>query len=245
MQKLLSVQGIGAVLVSKKSNARNLKLRIHPEKGILVTIPYRSSYKEAEKFVLKNTDWIKEKIKLLSQNSALKTFNPDSIFKTRTSEVQFEYDAQSVLRGVISENKLLFKYNPLKVDFDNSDVQVFIKKCIVQLMLAEARLYLPIRFQALSKKHNITSSKVVIGTASTSWGACNTKNEIRLSCRLLLLPDHLIDYVILHEMSHINHKNHGKDFYQRLNYLSDNKSEQLNRELKKYSTHIVPGDFSY
>ncbi|MDD2386809.1 MAG: DUF45 domain-containing protein [Bacteroidales bacterium] len=245
MQKLLSVQGIGFVLVSKKSNARNLKIRIHPEKGILVTIPYRSSYNEAEKFVIKNAAWIKEKTKLLFQNVALKIFTPDSIFKTRVSEVEFEYDAHSELRGIISENKLLFKYNPLKIDFENKDVQNFIKKCIVKLLLAEASVYLLERYVYLSKKHKIALHKLTVGTASTSWGTCNTKNEIRLSCRLLLLPDHLIDYVILHEMCHINHKNHGSDFYKMLNYLSDYKSTELNKELKTYSTNIFPGNYTY
>ncbi len=245
MRKTLSVQGIGSVLVSKKSNARNLKLRIHPEKGILVTIPYRSSYNEAEKFVLKNAEWIKEKTKLLSQNEKLKIFTPDSIFKTRASEIEFEYDAHSILSSQMSVNKLLFKYNPLKIDFEDKEVQNFIKKCIVKLLLAEASLYLLERYMYLCQKHKIPFHYLTVGKASTNWGVCNTKNEIRLSCRLLLLPDHLIDYVILHEICHIKHKNHGSDFHKMLNELSDNKSKELNKKLKTYSPHIVPGDYSY
>ncbi|MDD2635436.1 MAG: DUF45 domain-containing protein [Bacteroidales bacterium] len=244
MRKLLSVQGVGLVLVSKKSNAKNLKIRIHPEKGILVTIPYRSSYTEAEKFVHTNIEWIKEKTKLLSKHEKTKIFTPDSIFKTRASEVKFEYDANSLIRAHISENTLLFKYNSAKIDFEDQDIQNFIKKCILKLLVNEARVYLPIRYKLLSNRHNIFARKLSVGTASTNWGVCNSKNDIRLSCRLLLLPDHLIDYIILHEMCHIKHKNHGNDFHKMLNYLSNNQSKELNKELKSFSTHIIPGDFS-
>lgn len=245
MQKLISVPDIGAVLVSKKSNATKLKLKIHPEKGVLVTIPNSCSYSEAVKFVNSHIEWIKEKTSLVSEKFNDNLFTPESIFLTRSSKIAFEVDARIGLTADIEEDVCLFKYNPLKIDFNNPDIQTFVKKVINRMLLFEAYEYLTDRYSRLASQHNLFAKDLTIGTASTRWGTCNSRNEIRLSCRLMLLPDHLIDYIILHEMSHLVHKNHGKTFYEMLNKLTDNQSDKLNKELKKYSIEIKPGDYSY
>jgi len=245
MQKQITVPELGLVQISKKSNAKNLKIRIHPEKGVLVTIPMRTSFREGKKFVLKNIDWIKEKTQILNIKVDEARFNPDSIFITRASEIKFEVDARIDFKGKFKNDTLTFYYNPLKIDFDNLEIQDFIKKVILKILTKEARVYLNNRYKRLSEKHNLFASKISIGSAATRWGTCNTRNEIRLSCRLMLLPDHLIDYIILHEMCHIIHKNHGKDFHNLLNTFSEGKSSALNKELKQHSIHIKPGDYRF
>lgn len=245
MQKQITVPELGLVNISKKSNAKNLKIRIHPEKGILVTIPMHSSYREGKKFVLKNIEWIKEKTDILQNKISEVNFNQDSIFITRTCKIFFEVDARVELKAKITNNTIIYYYNPLKIDFSEQHIQDFIKKIILKLLIKEAKVYLKSRYEELSKKHNLHASSLTIGTASTRWGTCDTRNRIRLSCRLLLLPDHLIDYIILHEMSHLIHKNHSKDFHQLLNKLSDGKSAELNHEIKQHSIQIRPGDYSY
>jgi predicted metal-dependent hydrolase len=52
------------------------------------------------------------------------------------------------------------------------------------------------------------------------------------------LPAHLIDYVILHELAHTKHHNHGPSFWKFLDELSGNNSKQLSREMKKYRTTV-------
>ena len=245
MHKLISVPDIGAVLVSKKSNATKLKLKIHPEKGVLVTIPNSCSYSDAIKFVNSHKEWIKEKTSLISEKFNDNLFTPESVFLTRFSKIAFEVDARIGLTADIEEDVCLFKYNPLKIDFHNADIQTFIKRVINRMLLFEANQYLSDRYSRLASQHNLFAKDLSVGTASTRWGTCNSRNEIRLSCRLMLLPDHLIDYIILHEMSHLVHKNHGKDFYALLDKLSANKSDKLNKELKNYSIEIKPGDYRY
>ncbi len=245
MQKQITVPGLGLVQISKKSNARRLKIRIHPEKGILVTIPWHTSFKKGEKFVLENIDWIKDKNHKIDLNSTITQFNPESEFITRSFNTIFEVDSRIELNAKIDMEQILFLYNPLKIDFEKTEVQDFIKKVIINGLKKEAKLYLPKRVDLLSTKHKLYPTKLTIGSASTRWGTCNTKNEIRLSCRLLLLPDHLIDYVITHELCHIVHKNHGDEFHQLLNSLTNGHSAALNKELRTHSIHIKPGNYKF
>ena len=245
MHKQITVPGLGLVQISKKSNAKRLKIRIHPEKGILVTIPLHTTYRRGKLFVLENIEWIKSKSKIIDNSAKDVLFDSESVFITRFSETKFEVDTRFDLKGKIRNNQILFLYNPLIIDFEQAIIQEFIKKTILKSLKKEASVYLVNRFEKLSKTHKLTANKVSIGSASTRWGTCNSRDEIRLSCRLMLLPDHIIDYVIIHELCHIIHKNHSKKFHDLLNIHTSGKSSMLNKELKSHSIHIKPGDYRF
>jgi predicted metal-dependent hydrolase len=69
------------------------------------------------------------------------------------------------------------------------------------------------RLKELAEKHGFTYNKVCIRKQKTRWGSCSAKNNISLNVKLLLLPERLMDLVILHELVHTRVKNHSKDFW--------------------------------
>lgn len=64
-----------------------------------------------------------------------------------------------------------------------------------------------------SKIIGVTPTKVIIGNAKSYWGYCDGKNNINFSWRLMLANDRAIDYVVVHELTHIKHHNHSKEFW--------------------------------
>jgi predicted metal-dependent hydrolase len=72
---------------------------------------------------------------------------------------------------------------------------------------------LPPRVACYAKIMKLTPSKISISSGKRQWGCCNARREIKLSYRLLLVPQELADYVIVHELAHIAHLNHGKRFW--------------------------------
>ncbi|MGM0534380.1 MAG: M48 family metallopeptidase [Campylobacterota bacterium] len=75
------------------------------------------------------------------------------------------------------------------------------------------RKYLPARTQELAQTTGLLPQAVKVTKAKTRWGSCSGKNNINLSCYLMKLPKEVIDYVIIHELCHIVHKNHSKRFW--------------------------------
>ena len=89
------------------------------------------------------------------------------------------------------------------------------------------------RLHELAEKHGFEFSRVTIRNQKTRWGSCSARNAISLNSKLAILPAHLRDYVILHELVHTKIKNHGKDFWQHLKSLTGD-TKNLRKELKKY-----------
>ena len=104
-------------------------------------------------------------------------------------------------------------------------------------LLNEARNYLPTTLARLAKEHNFHYTSLRITSARTRWGSCSGKNSISLSIFIMLLPEYLREFIILHELCHTRHHDHSEAFHALLNSLVDGKEKALNRELK---AHVIP-----
>lgn len=90
-----------------------------------------------------------------------------------------------------------------------------------------AKEVLPERVKHFSEQMNLFPTALKITSAKTRFGSCSGKNSICFSYRLMLYPLEAIDYVVVHELAHIRHKNHGKKFYDLIEkYLPDYKERQ-------------------
>ena len=80
-------------------------------------------------------------------------------------------------------------------------------------LIARAKEYLPMRFDYWSGIMGLTPTGLKITSARTRFGSCSGKNSICFSWRLMEYPEEAVDYVVVHELAHIVHKNHGPDFW--------------------------------
>ncbi len=101
----------------------------------------------------------------------------------------------------------------------------------------EAKTVLTRRLQQLAKNNGFSYNRVFIRNQRTRWGSCSTKNNISLNMKLVILPDELIDYVILHELVHTRKKDHSKAFWAEMDKLVDNAKKMASR-LRSYGTGL-------
>lgn len=88
-----------------------------------------------------------------------------------------------------------------------------IKILFVCWLKEKANSYLSQRTEIISKKLKIDYKAIYVKSYKARWGCCNNKSEIFLNWKLILLPKHIIDYVIIHELSHVIVPNHSKLFW--------------------------------
>jgi len=97
-----------------------------------------------------------------------------------------------------------------------------------------AQIVLPARLAELARLHGFRYSGVKIRKSRSRWGSCSSKGVINLSLYLLLLSDHLIEYVLLHELCHTIQMNHGTAFWNLLDKCTQNRARELRKEIRKY-----------
>lgn len=103
----------------------------------------------------------------------------------------------------------------------------------------EAHREIPALVKTLALLHGFTYTTLRISSARTRWGSCSSKNGISISLYVMLLPEHLREFIILHELCHTRHHNHSAAFHTLLDTLVGGHERELNRELKRYRIPFV------
>lgn len=96
-----------------------------------------------------------------------------------------------------------------------------------QKLIDKANDHIPKRVEYYSRLMNLKPTGVKITSAKKRFGSCNGKNSVCFSYYLMLYPEDAIDYVVVHELAHIKHHNHSKDFYALVKrFMPDYKSRE-------------------
>jgi len=228
---------LGQVRYIKKSGIRTLRITLRHFNGVRVTVPSRVSLRDAEAFVQSKRAWIKKHIeKIREQEQMLTVFAADKRYKTKFHSIRIAEQQKNKGKLVINNGKAVI-YLPGGMNIKTDEAQQYARKLIEEVWRHEAKNYLPERVARLAGKYGFSYGKVFIRNTKTRWGSCSSANNINLNVHLMRLPGHLIDYVILHELNHTRHKNHGKEFWNTLDQITGN-AKGLSKEIREYRVNI-------
>lgn len=96
------------------------------------------------------------------------------------------------------------------------------------------------RLERFSEMYDLPYNRAAFRCQKTKWGSCSSGDNISLNINLAFLPAHLQDYILVHELCHIRHKNHAKDFWVLLDQYCDGKAKQYAKELRAHGMKIKP-----
>ena len=203
---------IGEVTYVQNNRAKNLSIRINQQGEVKVTIPRYISRRRAEGFLISKKAWISRKLSEINQ-------------LTEDAPIINEGDVLSI-RG---------KEIPVVVQLGEKGVE----DAMWRILLKEGQNYLPDRISELAGTYNLIYSEVKVRKMKTRWGSCTSRNSINLNSWLMMLPDHLMDYVILHELVHTIHKDHSKKFWNTLDGIMEGSSKRLRKELRSQRIMLI------
>ena len=128
----------------------------------------------------------------------------------------------------------------IKIDKKNQPNSICPKEKDIYLNQDQIEKYSKIiidRTLFLARKYNFHNLQMIkVKSQKTLWGSCSSKNNINLNINLIKLDQELIDYVILHELTHLNIKNHSKRFWQEITKILP-KAKILDKKLKNYNVN--------
>jgi predicted metal-dependent hydrolase len=236
--KIVSHPEFGTITFYKRKGLRHINILVKSDNEITVSLPYRVSFYEANKFVLEKSAWIRK-----TQKKAGKVkpsfFDKTTQFETHSHKVKLMEHDEDYVRRVITNDGFLNIYYPKNSDINSPKMQNLFRQCVLDALFFEAKQYLPQRVKYLADKYNFKYNNLRIKNNTSNLGSCSYQNNINLNLHIMRLSDELIDYVILHELCHTVEKNHGAQFWKLLDSVTDNKARELSKQAKKINTKMI------
>lgn len=235
---LIHIEGIGPVRFKADHRCKRLSIRLKPFEGVTVMFPPGFSAKKALAFIEEKRPWIQKNLEKVEGHEKRKTiFNEETVFRTRSFELKVQKQARQDVRMTL-EKGVLNVFYPQHVNVADAPVQNAIRHGIEEALRINAKLVLPAKVRYFAEQYNFKVNRVFIKNLKSRWGSCSSVNNINLNLQLMRLPEHLTDYVVLHELCHTAEKNHGPRFWNLLNSVTGGQAKKLAVEMKQYRTTI-------
>ena len=229
--KVVQLSRIGNVTFSRNRRSKNIRISVKPDKTVLVSYPFFVSTREVAAFVGKNETWIKQQQQKFE--SRKNNIENGMVISTKLHSIHIKSGEKNKIE---KEGKLLHLFLN---DFNSPEAKAFVEQAVTQVYRYEAKTILPQRLKELAEKSGFQFNKVTIRDNRRNWGSCSSKNNISLNLQMMKLPDEFIDYILLHELVHTQIKNHGDEFWRKLNLLTGNRARELAKQVKKFSTYVI------
>jgi len=208
--KQVDIPGIGPVTLYKRRGNRSLRLSLGSGGEVRVSLPYWVPYAAGEQFARSREAWI------LAHRSPTPALLEDGHAVGKAHHLRFapSFEAKKPV-GRIKASEVEITY-PRSLTLADPAVQKAARSAAIRALRKEAERLLPQRLHQLAERNGFTFSNVQIKQLKSRWGSCSSKKEITLNLFLMQLPWHLIDYVLLHELTHTKVMQHGAPFWQEL-----------------------------
>jgi len=205
---IIQDEEFGKITIRRSAKATSVRVRVAPDGTLHASLPiYAPTF--LVKRLLKNS---RDKLRVI-MSQAKPEYNYENgmqIGKSHTLIVQISTNqAPSVTRH---GQQIIIK-SPAHIGLNNPELSRRIRDVIITSLRIEAKSYLPKRLSYLAQKYGFTYDKTRFSHASGRWGSCSSNGTISLNIALMKLPFELIDYVIIHELSHTRQMNHGPAFW--------------------------------
>lgn len=213
-----------------RKKRRTLGIKISQQGEVMVYAPPRVSIKTVENALIKRKDWIaeaKSRIKRYANGDCFLFLGKEyiiNLIKTQENNINIEFDGSklNIFICELSSNSLS---NKIKELLYTKYKEAFLK-------------IINYRINILSKEIGVKPNKVSVRYQNTIWGSCSGDNNISINFKLSLAPLEVVDYILIHELCHIIHKNHSKEFWLEVQGLMPD--YKVKREwLKTHSCNIL------
>lgn len=215
------------------SSRRTLGISILPDASVIVRVPYRTPEKTILKLVNDKASWIQKHTedirKRVSNNPPRKYIDGEEHpFRGKASALRIESSSKPYCR---------FTDHLIELGTSRPDNPESVRHILHQGYRKEASNIFPATLRRIledNQELGFGVTKLNIRSMKSRWGSCSNRGVISLNTELIKLPEIFLEYVIIHELCHLKHHNHGEGFYRLLSDLFP-EWRKVRKELKRYS----------
>ncbi len=207
-----------ALQIHRKPYMRHLRFSVKPNGTVYVIAPLNRPFAQIQKELTEHKDWILkcnlgfQKVRDLFPS---KRFVTGEIFPLLGEAFTLKLTSSDFKKPFLQLDldQLQFFY-PEKWDLlQKKEKEVLLKKYLTDFYQTHAITHLNQRVRVLSEAVKLFPKKIGFRNQKTRWGSCSSDSSITLNWKLVAFDQELVDYVIIHELCHIQHANHSKRFW--------------------------------
>jgi predicted metal-dependent hydrolase len=195
--------------VKRSANAKHIRLQVKSETGLTVVIPNSYNARYIPDLLKAKKEWVLSKLAKYSQFQSHKVENElksgDTLpYFGRDLEVVMQQDHGSGDSARLERNKLVVVLRTA-----NGRLDLVLKRWY-QVQAAEI---IRVKVEKTGARFGLTYNRITVRGQKTRWGSCSHKGNLSFNWKLIMAPEPVIDYVIIHELAHLQEMNHTKRFW--------------------------------
>ena len=191
--------------------ARRVTLRVKSDASLVVTAPPRVPERAIRDFLAERSDWIERARRRLQ---AARQDRPDHLNLTHPDRIELPAIERSLSIRYAAGDRLRWRARGAEsFELTGADDPGDARALLVFVLKAMAQRALEPRVREFAELHDLRPRRITWRNPNTRWGSCSSNGNLSLSVRLLLLDRPVADYVLLHELAHLEHPNHSKAFW--------------------------------
>lgn len=222
----------GHIVLRRSAKASHVRIRVAPDGRLRASLPLYAPAFLVKRLVRSSREQIREM--LASQNSEMQFEHGMQIGKSHTLIVRPTSNTKATVKR--HQQQIIVLLPPAKQLTDPA-VNRMVRDTVIEALRIEAKSYLTKRLAFLAAQNGFKYEKVRFSHAGGRWGSCSSNGTISLNIALMKLPFQLIDYVLIHELSHTMQMNHSSAFWETVKQ-ADPHYAQHRRDLKKETPSI-------
>lgn len=211
----------------KRENAKIKNIYIKIVDGqVIVRCPATTSRKYIEELIEKKSEWIEQRIKAYKENEDNNLENIKILGKKYETKIEYK-NIHKVEINVDNNIKISFPN-----EFKNKEISKQMRNKIINAIYNKvAYTETQLAMDKYTQITGLTPKAWRIRNIKTAWGTCSSNKNITISSNLAKFDRQTIEYVVLHELSHLKYMNHSKAFWQMVENHMPNYKE-IRRQLK-------------
>lgn len=218
-----------------KGKRKNIYLQIKNGK-VIVKVPYYVINKQIEEIVYKKSNWIQKSLEKYNQkNNELKKYQEGEIYKILGKEyiLKINYEETNQIKVDITDCNIIinlpFTYK-MEPNLSNK-IEKIINKMYMQIIQKQ----LDYTMKKVTNMVGLAPKKYRVRDMKSAWGSCSSTKNISIALKLIEYSPKAFEYVVLHEVCHLKHMNHSKQFWQMVEgYMPDYKKYKKELNSSKY-----------
>jgi predicted metal-dependent hydrolase len=197
------------ILINRTKRKKTISILIK-DGNVEVRAPFNLNQNEIDAFILKKEKWIKNKILLQKKIKQLpkKKFIDGEVFKFLGKDLILKININDVIRTYIKND-----YICLDLKNNSKNNRDKIKKELELFYRSFSEKILKEKTLIESKKMNLKVEKIKVRSYKNRWGSCSSNGDISYNWKLIMAPEKIINYVIIHELCHLIHFNHSRNYW--------------------------------